>query len=302
MQKPQTTKDSTNQGSLPIVIAVIGSMMIGLSPIFVRVSEVGPIATAFYRFFFALPFLWGWMITENSKTGMLTKHPSSLEHYVLLLVAGLLLALDIALWHWSLGYTTVANAGILNNLTSIFVVIVAWIVLKEEVDKLTIIGIVSAIIGSIILVGKNFTSGGTGFLGDVLALFSAVFYTGYIIIVKNLRRYFSTPTIMSWGALASLYFFSFLAYMSGDLLFPETAVGWYKLIGLAVIVHICGQGLLAYAIGHLPASFSGLILLIGPVTSVGFAWIMFDESMSKMQIFGATIVLVGIVIARNRKK
>lgn len=301
MLNPFIKKVFSNKPSLPIVIAFIGSIMIGLSPIFVRVSEVGPIATAFYRFFFALPFLWAWMILENSRTGMHTKHPSSFEHYILLLVAGLLLALDIALWHWSLSYTTVANAGILNNLTSIFVVLVAWMVLKEDIDRLTVVGVIFAVIGSIILVGKNFTSSGEGFLGDMLALASAIFYTGYIIIVKKLRRYFTTPTIMSWGALASLYFFAFLAYLSGDVLFPESIHGWFKLFGLAIIVHICGQGLLAYSIGHLSASFSGLILLVGPVTSAAVAWVMFNESMSLMQIIGATIVLAGIVIARSKK-
>lgn len=301
MLKPMIRKVFSDKPSLPIIIAIIASMMIGLSPIFVRVSEVGPIATAFYRFFFALPFLWGWMITENSKTGMHTKHPSSLEHYVLLLIAGVLLACDIALWHWSLSYTSVANAGILNNLTSVFVLLIAWLFLKEDIDKLTLVGIGCAAIGSIILVGKNFTSSGESFLGDILALASALFYTGYIIIVKKLRRYFSTPTIMSWGALASLYFFAFLSFFSGDVLFPSTPTGWYELMGLALVVHIFGQGLLAYSIGHLSASFSGLILLVGPVTSASVAWIMFDESMSGMQILGASIVLAGIVIARSKK-
>ena len=45
---------------------------------------------------------------------------------------------------------------------------------------------------------------------------------------------------------------------SGETLLPGTAIGWLKLIGLAWISHSAGQGLIAYALAHLPAAFSSV--------------------------------------------
>lgn len=288
-----------NIKTLALIGALVASMMIGLSPIFVRISEVGPMATAFYRFFFALPFVWGWMIYDNAKMGILTRHPSSLSDYILLLLAGVFLAFDIALWHWSLTKTSVVNAGVLNNLTSILVALAAWLFLGERLSTLTVLGILLSIGGSFILVGQHFSIGGVNFWGDILALASAFFYAGYIIAIKRLRYFFTTPTIMSWGALSSLYVFAILTYIYGDDPYPLTLMGWIKVFGLAIVVHIGGQGLMAYCIGHLSATFSGLTLLIGPVTSATLAWILLGEAMTFWQMIGATIVLAGIMISRQ---
>jgi drug/metabolite transporter (DMT)-like permease len=285
--------------TLALFAALLSSTLIGLSPIFVRISEVGPTATALYRFFFALPFIWGWMIYDNCSYPHVNSHPSRLSDYIFLLLGGLFLGCDIALWHWSLVKTSVVNASVLNNLTSIFVMFVAYFFLNERLRLSSIISIILAILGSCILVGENFTVAPESFIGDLLALISAVFYAAYILVIKRLRYTFRTPTILAWGALSSLYFFAYLCYFSGESLFPQTGYGWLSLIGLALLVHICGQGLMAYSIGHLSATFSGLILLIGPVTSAALAWVLFGEALSFLQMVGAAIVLAGITLARK---
>ena len=50
-----------NEKIIPILATCIGGCLIGLAPIFVRVSEVGPSFTGLYRFIFAtlLIFIFG---------------------------------------------------------------------------------------------------------------------------------------------------------------------------------------------------------------------------------------------------
>ena len=48
--------------------------------------------------------------------------------------------------------------------------------------------------------------------------------------------------------------------------------GWTILLGLALISHAAGQGLIAYALAHLPATFSSVGLLLQPVVAAFFAW------------------------------
>ena len=78
-----------------------------------------------------------------------------------------------------------------------------------------------------------------------------------------------------------------------------TISGWFVLLGLALISHAAGQGLIVYALAHLPAHFSSVSLLLQPVLATIWAWILFSEGMTVMQGLGATIILCGIYLARK---
>jgi drug/metabolite transporter (DMT)-like permease len=80
---------------------------------------------------------------------------------------------------------------------------------------------------------------------------------------------------------------------------PRSAGGWWILIGLALISHAAGQGLIAYALAHLPAAFSSVSLLFQPVMAAIFAWILLAEPLVPLQIAGGVIVLVAIYLARR---
>jgi drug/metabolite transporter (DMT)-like permease len=95
---------------LALPALIVGGIAIGFSPIFVRLSELGPVATGFYRLFLALPLLWLWMRWEG-RAGEQDR-----ANWLPLAVPGLLFAGDIFFWHWSITYTTVANATLFANL------------------------------------------------------------------------------------------------------------------------------------------------------------------------------------------
>ena len=71
------------------------------------------------------------------------------------------------------------------------------------------------------------------------------------------------------------------------------------LLGLAMISQVLGQGLIAYAFAHLPASLSSVSLLIQPVMATLFAWFLFGEPIGAVQIVGGAVVLGGIWLARR---
>jgi drug/metabolite transporter (DMT)-like permease len=80
---------------------------------------------------------------------------------------------------------------------------------------------------------------------------------------------------------------------------PQSARGWIILAGLAWVSHAAGQGLIAYALAHLPAAFSSVSLLFQPVMAAIFAWLLLSEPLSPLQIAGGAIVLAGIYLARH---
>jgi drug/metabolite transporter (DMT)-like permease len=90
-----------------------------------------------------------------------------------------------------------------------------------------------------------------------------------------------------------------VALASGEQMLPSTAFGWWVLVGLALISHAAGQGLIAYALAHLPAAFSSVSLLFQPVMAALFAWLLLSEALVALQIAGGMVVLFGIYLARR---
>ena len=274
---------------------LLGATCIALSPIFVRVSEAGPTATAFWRVAIAVPVLW---MLYLAKPGMGAKRHSG--KWLLLLAAGFAFAGDLGFWHLSIKFTSVANSTLLANLASIFVTLAAWIFLQQKPTRLFLGALAVALVGVLMLVNTSLSFSSTGLLGDALGVVTAMFYAGYILAVKGLRdRGETTLHLMAVTSTITAIFLFPVALASGETMLPSSAFGWWMLIGLALISHAAGQGLIAYALAHLPAAFSSVSLLFQPVMAALFAWVLLSEGLVPLQIAGGLVVLAGIYLARR---
>jgi drug/metabolite transporter (DMT)-like permease len=104
---------------------------------------------------------------------------------------------------------------------------------------------------------------------------------------------------MAWSGMVAAAALLPVALVSGEQFLPMTAAGWIKLFGLAVIAQVAGQSLIAYAMAHLPATFSSVGLLLQPVMAALFAWALLGETLAALQIAGGILVLAGIRIAHQ---
>jgi len=272
--------------ALPALL--LGAVCIALSPIFVRLSEAGPTATAFWRVALAVPVLWIFF------RGPL-KGPK-----LLFLAAGIAFAGDLVFWHKSIQFTSVANSTLLANLASIFVTLAAWLLWRERPKPLFLVALALALGGVALLVHTSLSFSGTALLGDALGVVTAMFYAWYILAVKGLRdRGAATLQVMAvTTTLTALILFP-VALASGEQMLPSSAYGWGVLLGLALITHAAGQGLIAYALAHLPATFSSVGLLLQPVVAAFFAWVLLSEPLVALQIAGGLVVLAAIWLARR---
>jgi drug/metabolite transporter (DMT)-like permease len=274
---------------------LLGATCIALSPIFVRLSEAGPTATAFWRVALAVPVLWALLFFQRIQTREELKAPR-----LLLFAAGLAFAGDLAFWHLSIQYTSVANATLLANLASIFVTLVAWVLWKQRPSGMFLAGLFAALTGVALLVRASLDYAPSGILGDALGVVTAMFYAWYIFAVKGLRdRGAGTLHLMAVTTTITAIILFPVALATGERMLPETAHGWWILIGLALISHAAGQGSIAYALAHLPAAFSSVSLLFQPVMAALFAWLILAEPLLPLQIAGGLVVLFGIYLARR---
>ena len=275
-----------------------GAAAIAFAPIFVRLSEVGPVATAFYRLALALPALWLWMTLERRHHPH-TRRPCSFRDYRNLILPGLFFAGDLGIWHWSIQFTTVANATLLANFAPVFVTLAAWLLFHERCTRMFLVGLVTALLGAGLVVGLSWEISVERLFGDMLGLVTALFYAGYIVSVKTLRSRYSVATIMTYSALTGSLLLLPAALLSGENLCVPSAGGWLVLAALALLSHVGGQGLIAFALAHLPAPFSSVSLLLQPVIAAGLAWAILHEGVAPWQATGGFVVLLGIYLARR---
>lgn len=265
-------------------------MAIAFAPIFVRLSELGPVATAFYRTAFAWLPLWLWY---RRSPAVADAEPATWH----LCLPGIFFALDLAAWHWSIKLTTVANATLLANLAPVFVTLGAYLLFGDRFSTRFVTGLVTAVAGLVLLSGASLARDPRHVAGDMLGIATAIFYGAYLLSVSRLRRRHATSQLMQWSSLTAAAVLLPLAWLSGEALLIETVNGLVILLALAWIAHVGGQGLIAHSLAHLPAAYSSLVLVIQPICAAGLAWLWFDETLTAMQLTGAMVILIGIILA-----
>jgi drug/metabolite transporter (DMT)-like permease len=283
---------------LALLALIVGAITIGFSGIFVRWSETGPITTGFYRLgiagavLFLLPFF-----VPAMKPQIAAK--ASRRDKLWLVVGGLLFAADIAVWHPALMLTTISNATFIGNISTVFVAVGAWLIFKRRIGGLFILGMAVTLAGAALLMGVSFGFAATRLLGDALSLLAAVFYGGYFLVVAHLRPRLPTFAILTWTSLVCAAVLLPIAILRGEILFPVTLMGWAPLLGISLLVHIAGQGAIAYAFAHLSPQFTALGTFIQPVAAAVFAWLLLGEQIGLADIAGSAVILIGIWIAHR---
>ncbi|HKI65057.1 MAG TPA: DMT family transporter [Burkholderiales bacterium] len=281
-------------GGIALIALLAGATCIALSPIWVRVSETGPTAAAFWRVALASPALW--LLQAFARRA--GTPPTT--HWKLLLAAGIAFAGDLAVWHTSIKLTSVANSTLLANLASIFVTLAAWLLWKQRPRGLFLAGLAMALAGVGMLVQTSSKLSPTALGGDALGVVTAMFYAWYLLVVKRLRDGgAATLKLMAATTTITALLLLPVALASGEQMMPATALGWLTLAGLALVSHAAGQGLITYALAHLPAAFSSVSLLFQPVMAAVFAWVLLGEPLAPLQIAGGVVVLVGIYLSRR---
>jgi drug/metabolite transporter (DMT)-like permease len=287
-------------GKGPALVALVaGGLFLGCSPILVRLSYIGPIATAFWRLAFALVPLTAFFVRTSGAESE-DRRPQSAGEHLTAALPGIFLAADLAGWHISLHMTSVTNSTLLTNMAPVVVTLASWLFLHQRIRGSFVIGLALSIVGVVVLNSGSFASGGDSHLaGDAVALLAACFYAGYFIMLSRARARFSTSIVMLWSTTAAAMCTLPLALVFERAFLPHAIAGWIILIGLGWLVHAGGQGLITFALAWLPATFSSLTLLIQPIVAAVLARFLLNEPLGAPQVIGGSIVISGILLARR---
>lgn len=284
------------QRSNYFILLSFGAMLIGFAPIFVKWSMLSSSAIAFYRMFFAIPFLFIFNYTVNKRFSFKVNNKSTILYTAF---ASLAFTTDLTLWHFSMTITSVSNATIIVNSAPIFVAILSFIIFKEKLSKGFLLSFLITYIGIIGLIyfSNNYSNG--KFLGDLLCLVAAFFYGVYLLIIAKLGKEKSL-NIIFYTTFFCCIFSIIPMIIEGGNIFPASSFEWINLILLAFLCQFGGQYFITHAIGKISASSGSIGLLMQPITATILAVIIFtdQEKLNAIQVIFVLVAMFGIYLAR----
>lgn len=289
MQQPPSSFQPRG-GGFAFPALILGNLILAVGPWMVRLSDVGPVASGFWRIALAIPFLafMGWRQQKGRE-----RPPPRLVAIVA--VGGLFFASDLAAWHVGIGMTKLANASLFGNASSFILVIYGFIVLRRLPRRLQLAALLCAAAGAALLMGSSYELSPKNFTGDLFALFAGLLYTGYLLAVDRARRTMPPMPVLAIATAAGAIPILILANLLGQKVMPDD---WTPLIILSLGSQVLGQGLLVYAVGYLSPVVVGLGLLAQPAAGAVIGRFAYRETMSLADVAGAVLIATALVLIR----
>ena len=271
----------------------MGALTIAFSAILVKAAEVAPPTSAFFRCFYAVPVLW--LLARGAAR---TAREQRLAY-----AAGVLFAIDLVAWHYSIDYIGAGLATVLGNLQVVFVGLTAWLVLAERPEARVIAAVPPALVG-IVLISGAFEDGAYGSdptKGAIFGIVTALSYTGFILLIRQAGTgdrpaapLFEATWVAAVGCAAA-------GIAIGDVDFapswPEH--GWLLLLALSS--QVLGWLLITSSLPRLPAALTSVLLTLQPLTSLMLGIVLLGEDPTGLQLAGAALILVGLLTAARQR-
>jgi drug/metabolite transporter (DMT)-like permease len=278
--------------AFPAMIA--GSACLAFGPWLVRLADVGPLASAFWRQALAVPFLFALALSARTPGGTPAGFAGSSRGLIgLAALAGVAFAADLSVWHLGILRTTLANATLLANAATFLLPLYGLFVLGQRLTRPQWWALAAAAVGVGLLLGRSAELSARHFAGDLLCLAAAVFYTIYLIAIEKVRGTLDAFPALALATLASAIALAPLA--ASGVFWPQD---WTPVLGLAIGSQVVGQGLIVYAVRHLSPLVVGLALLVQPSISAIIGAVRFGEVPGPLELLGALLVVAALVIAR----
>lgn len=287
-----------------LTVLLLGTLGIAFAAIFVRWAlPAPPVVTTFYRIGFATVALLLWFALRGR-----IRWPGW-RAALLAGAAGICFGADLALWTTALTLTSVANATLLVHTTPIFVGAYALLAGREKISARFAAGCAVALPGvALLLRGDSALAQRHGAadalatwsaaeIGDGLALAGAVFFSGYILLIRSARQGMSAPMAVALSGISATATAGFAAVLRGDAFHGFPAQSWAAFAAAALISHLGGALGVVWALGKLRATFASVALLAVPVCAALLGWLLLGEKPGPPQFLGGALVIAGIALA-----
>ncbi|MCJ8191202.1 DMT family transporter [Sphingomicrobium aestuariivivum] len=279
---------------LPLIALLVGASALAVGPWFVRLADVGPIASGFWRLALGSVMLFALAGAMHERLRLPPRHLT-----ILLVAAAFFFAADLAAWHEGILLTKMGNSVLFGNFGSFaFACYGLWLA-RTWPRPAQVGALLLAATGTLLLLSGSLDLGPETFWGDILCLTAGLLYAGYLIAVDKARPSLSPLPLLAWVSLFGALMLLPVAASTPEALVPTN---WGPVLVLALSSQVIGQGLLVYAIGRLPPLVVGLGLLTQPAVAGLVGWLVYGEVFTLKDWAGAVMIGAALVLVRLRPR
>lgn len=262
--------------------------------------ESFPFVAASHRFLLASLIILPFFLREKRPKGYLIK----------LLPLGLFNTGNVLFYYLGLSHTTANTASIIGTAAPLTTMLLSWVLIKEQIGKEKIIGILIGLIGALFIVLLPMIEKGsvtTGSLyGNMLLICSLVSWTMYMVYSRfilsggNYSPVLSTSinifTVAIAASTASLI--AGQSIVSPALTHP-TYLGTllYAAMGITIVTFFLFQ----WGVAHVSASTASLKEYLQLVVGVGLNALILKEQLTNAYLVGSLLVGIGVFIASGKR-
>ncbi len=280
------------------VLAVV--FFTSCNSIFFKLSTVPATVFVSLRFLVcALVFLM-FLIVRAKKNGqkIFTLTP---KRFAALFMIGFIFALGAYVYFIALKNTALSSVLILTSSNSIFVVILSAVFLKDRFSPKSIMAVMLAFTGCVIVVITKNNGPENSIAGNICALTCAVCSALYTVFMKKFsdvnvpEKLFAVYTGSFAFAMAAAVIqgHSFVAFENGGM-FPPTEYLW---ILCSAVLSVCiPQGVINWALKYVKAAFVGSVALLEPIIGYIYGYLIWSEGISLNHIIGGILVIGGLYL------
>lgn len=275
----------------PYVLLFIAILSVSVSSIMIKFSDTPTAIAGMYRLYISavimLPFVpWNTIRSLNL----------SAKEWGAFFLAGLLLGLYLLFWMESLVYTSVASSMVILALQPLFVMIGSYFVFRERAGILSVLCLVTALLGSIIIAWGDVGVSREALIGDGLSLIGTILVSAYMLVGQKLSQkidanLYSVVVFFLGGSVLLFYSilrgFSLTNYDSSD---------WTYFLLLAIVPTIFGQYIFNRLLKTIGATTVSVGIIGEPVLAIMLAYLFLGETISIFQFVGGLITLLGMLM------
>ncbi|ASS74518.1 hypothetical protein CIG75_05575 [Tumebacillus algifaecis] len=283
----------------PLVFLIIGVLAVSFSAIIIKWSTAPAAILGLYRLLFTFLLLGPFLLTKAARQEVKTL---SLRTWALIALSGVFLAFHFILWIGSLKYTTVASSTILITLQPIFVMVMAYLTLKERTSWQAWAGAGIAMIGSTFIGWGDLQISGTALWGDLLSLLGTLVISGYLVIGQYLRGAMSSMVYSLLVYVFAIFVMFFYCIGEGYSLVDYSGREWFLFALLAVIPTVFGHTLFNWLLKYVSATTISMAILGEPICATILAYLLLGEAVTWAQWIGGGIIMSGIWLFLSTQK
>ena len=284
----------------PTIRLFIGAALISLSPVWVKLVDVPPSTSGFYRVFFGSVALLIFLLLTRKRLVF------AKSVWLMLAVAAIFFALDLWFWHRSIDYVGPGLATLLANFQVFIMTIAGFVFLKQTPRPIQLLAIPLALAGLALIVGLDWNQLPADYRwGVIFGLLTAVAYAGYLLSLRKVREGSTYKTPTRELAVISVMCAAMMAVIvvgEGESLAIPTISDFGWLLAYGVLSHSLGGLFIASSLPHVTAAEAGLALLLQPTLSFVWDVVFFNRPMTTPEMLGAGIVLAAIYLGARPSK